>query len=81
MSDQTIVVMARPLVRGAVKTRLAQALGDDGALALYGRLLRGTLDSAERVPGAALVLAETPGRRRTGRRGSDWQAVKSAGPA
>ena len=60
MSDRTIVVMARPLVRGAVKTRLAQALGDDGALAVYGRLLRGTLDSAERVPDAALVLAETP---------------------
>ena len=52
--------MARPLVRGAVKTRLAQALGDDGALAVYERLLRGTLDSAERVPGAALVLAEAP---------------------
>ena len=60
MSDRTIVVMARPLVHGAVKTRLAQALGDDGALAVYERLLRGTLDSAERVPGAALVLAETP---------------------
>ncbi len=60
MSSRTIVVMARPLVRGAVKTRLARALGDDGALAVYERLLRGTLDSAERVPGAALVLAETP---------------------
>ena len=52
--------MARPLVRGAVKTRLARALGDDGALTLYARLLRETLDSAERVAGAALVLAETP---------------------
>jgi uncharacterized protein len=60
MSGRTIVVMARPLVRGAVKTRLAQALGDDGALAVYERLLRGTLDCAEHVPGAALVLAETP---------------------
>ena len=60
MSERTIVVMARPLVRGAVKTRLARALGDDGALAVYERLLRGTLESAERVPGAALVLAETP---------------------
>jgi len=60
MSERIIVVMARPLVRGAVKTRLAQALGDDGALAVYERLLRGTLDSAERVPGAALLLAETP---------------------
>ena len=60
MSVRTIVVMARPLVRGAVKTRLARALGDDGALSVYERLLHGTLDSAERVPDAALVLAETP---------------------
>ena len=61
MTDRTIVVMARPLVRGAVKTRLARALGDDGALAVYERLLQGTLNAAEQVPGAALVLAEAPG--------------------
>jgi rSAM/selenodomain-associated transferase 1 len=61
MSDRTIVVMARPLVRGVVKTRLATALGDDGALAVYERLLRGTLDAAEQVRGARLVLAEAPG--------------------
>jgi rSAM/selenodomain-associated transferase 1 len=60
MSERTIAVMARPLVRGSVKTRLAQALGDDGALAVYKRLLLGTLDSAERVHGAKLILAETP---------------------
>ena len=67
MSDRIIAVMARPLVRGAVKTRLARALGDDGALAVYERLLRATLDSAERVPDAALVLAGTPaGARPTG---------------
>ena len=60
MMGRTIAVMARPLVRGAVKTRLARALGEDGALAVYERLLRGTLASAERVPDAALVLAETP---------------------
>ena len=58
MTDRTLVVMARPLVRGAVKTRLARAIGDDGALALYERLLDATLDAAEQVPGAALVLAE-----------------------
>ncbi len=66
MSKRTIVVMARPLVRGAAKSRLTRALGDDGALGVYERLLRETLDSAERVPDAALVLAETrppPGRR------------------
>jgi rSAM/selenodomain-associated transferase 1 len=60
MTDRTIVVMARPLVHGAVKTRLARALGDDAALAVYERLLIGTLDAVERVPGTALVLAEAP---------------------
>ena len=55
---RALVVMARPLVRGAVKTRLATALGDDGALAVYERLLAGTLDQAERVRDADLVLAE-----------------------
>ena len=53
-------MMARPLVRGAVKTRLATALGDDGALEVYARLLRGTLAAAERVPEARLVLADAP---------------------
>ncbi len=61
MNARTVVVMARPLVGGAVKTRLATALGEDGALEVYARLLRGTLDAAERVPGARLVLAEAPG--------------------
>ena len=59
-TGRTIAVMARPLVRGAVKTRLARALGDDGALAVYERLLGSTLDAAEQVPGAAFVLAEAP---------------------
>ncbi len=57
---RVIAVMARPLRSGAVKTRLAQALGADGALAVYERLLRGTLNGVEQVPGAALVLAEAP---------------------
>jgi hypothetical protein len=56
---RVVAVMARPLVRGAVKTRLARALGDGGALAVYERLLRATLDSVEGVGGAALVLTET----------------------
>jgi hypothetical protein len=60
MTRSTLVVMARPLVPGGVKTRLARALGDEGALAVYERLLRGTLAAAEGVPGAALVLAEAP---------------------
>jgi len=57
--------MARPLVRGAVKRRLAAAIGDDEALAVYARLLGGTLDAAEQVAAGALVLAQadddTPG--------------------
>jgi len=69
--DTALVVMARPLVLGAVKTRLATALGDDGALAVYERLLRDTLDHAEDVPDVALVLATPPeagstAARRTG---------------
>ncbi len=60
MSGRVVAVMARPLVRGAAKTRLARALGDDGALAVYERLLRGTLDSAEQVSDMRLVLAEAP---------------------
>ena len=45
----TVAVMARPLVRGAVKTPPRASLGDEGALAVYERLLGGTLDAAEQV--------------------------------
>ncbi len=53
-----IIVMARPLVLGAVKTRLAEEIGDEAALALYTRLLHGTLQQAERLRGVTLVLAQ-----------------------
>ena len=53
-----VAVMARPLVRGTVKRRLAATLGDDEALAVYARLLAGTLDAAERLAGATPVIAE-----------------------
>jgi radical SAM protein with 4Fe4S-binding SPASM domain len=66
--DRVLVVMARPLVRGAVKTRLAAAIGDDEALALYTTLLRGTLTQAERLEGVTLVLAETDGPASAGPR-------------
>ena len=56
--SSVLAVMARPLVRGAVKTRLAAQLGDDEALAVYERLLMGTLGQAELVRDAELVLAE-----------------------
>ena len=36
---RVLVVMARPLVAGDVKTRLAADIGGDAALALYARLL------------------------------------------
>ena len=55
---RVLAVMAKPLVRGAVKTRLAAQLGDDEALAVYERLLLGTLAQAELLQGADLVLAE-----------------------
>ena len=55
---RVLAVMARPLERGKVKKRLAAQLGDDEALAVYGRLLLGTLAQAELVPDAELVLAE-----------------------
>jgi len=56
--SRVLAVMAKPLVRGAVKTRLAAELGDDEALAVYERLLLGTLAQAELLEGTDLVLAE-----------------------
>jgi hypothetical protein len=64
--------MAKPLVRGAVKTRLAAQLGDDEALAVYERLLMGTLAQAELLQSADLVLAEASAGGGVGR---------AAGPA
>ena len=56
--SNVLAVMAKPLVRGRVKTRLAAQLGDDEALAVYERLLLGTLAQAELLQGASLVLTE-----------------------
>lgn len=39
-----MAIFARAPVRGRVKTRLARVLGDDAALAVYKRLLTGTLE-------------------------------------
>ena len=79
--------MAKPLVRGAVKTRLAAQLGDDEALAVYERLLLGTLAQAELLEGTDLVLAEAredgshagPARRPAGR--SARRPLRPAGAA
>ncbi len=56
--SRVLVVMAKRLVRGTVKTRLAATLGEDEALAVYERLLLGTLAQAELLRDTGLVLAE-----------------------
>jgi glycosyltransferase A (GT-A) superfamily protein (DUF2064 family) len=56
--SRVLAVMAKPLVPGAVKTRLAAELGVDEALAVYERLLLGTLAQAEFLESTDLVLAE-----------------------
>ncbi len=77
-------------MRGAVKTRLAGSIGDDAALALYGRLLAGTLGQAERLEGVTLVMAEAdqgPSRDPRRRRAADplagrarrWQRLAQRG--
>ena len=56
-SERALAVVARHPRRGAVKTRLAAAVGEDEALRVYRELLAGTLRSAEQVAGVELVLA------------------------
>ena len=85
-----LVVMARQLMRGSVKTRLAGTIGDDAALTLYGRLLAGTLEQAERLEGVTLVMAQAdqgpsrgPRRRHAADplvgRASRWQRLSQRG--
>jgi uncharacterized protein len=52
-----LVVMARALVPGGVKTRLAIGVGAARALEIYAGLLAGTLAQAEALDGCALVVA------------------------
>jgi radical SAM protein with 4Fe4S-binding SPASM domain len=55
-----LAVVARPLLSGRAKTRLANHVGADAALRAYARLLAGTLASAEALgPDHRLVLALT----------------------
>jgi len=79
---RVLVVMARPLVRGAVKTRLAQELGPDEALAVYAGLLRGTLRQAELLDSVTLVLAEAESedRARSDDPGNDRQDGSPVAP-
>ncbi|MEE4274679.1 MAG: DUF2064 domain-containing protein [Thermoleophilia bacterium] len=52
-----LVVMARELVPGRVKTRLAADVGDARALKLYAGLLAGTLAQVDLIDGCARVVA------------------------
>ena len=54
---RALAIVARLPRRGAVKTRLAAAIGHDDALRVYRELLGGTLHSAEQLTGVELVLA------------------------
>jgi len=57
---RALAVVARPLLSGRVKTRLADHVGADAALRAYARLLAGTLASAGALgPDHQLVLALT----------------------
>jgi rSAM/selenodomain-associated transferase 1 len=55
-----IVVMAKAPEPGRVKTRLAQAIGEDAAAALAGRMLQRTLETARRAAVGTLELCVTP---------------------
>jgi rSAM/selenodomain-associated transferase 1 len=59
MSRGCVCVFAKPPRPGAVKTRLASVLGDDGAAALAGAFLLDTWSTATRMPGVDVVLAAT----------------------
>ena len=59
-----VILFARPLVRGTVKTRLEPALGADGALQLYEALLRYVVSVCQEAKLGPLTLAyagEHPG--------------------
>ena len=59
---QVLAVMARPPLPGAVKTRLAAAVGDETSAAVYQQLLRSTLVTAESLANAVLAMAIDGGR-------------------
>jgi uncharacterized protein len=74
-----LVVMAKPLVAGRVKTRLAATIGAAEALAVYQRLLTSTLAQAEHVVDAALVLALAPGDAPWPVHGPRWTSLEQRG--
>lgn len=52
-----VILFARPLVRGTVKTRLEPALGAEGALRLYEALLRYVVSVCQEAKLGPLTLA------------------------
>lgn len=59
--DARVVVFARAVVFGQVKTRIAASLGPDAATRIYRALLADTLRSVFSAPGLAGTLACAPG--------------------
>ncbi len=77
-----LVVMAKPLVAGHVKTRLAATIGAREALAVYHRLLTSTLAQAEHITDVSLVLAlvAAPGAARSlPTHGPRWAELEQRG--
>jgi rSAM/selenodomain-associated transferase 1 len=66
MSDRTLVVFVKEPRPGAVKSRLAEAVGDQAAAAVYRALAEGVLEATTPVPGdyERLVFFDPPGARR-----------------
>lgn len=58
-ADQ-LLIFARGLQAGKVKTRLIPAYGADGALAIYRHLLQRTCDAAVTFPGQVTLWADQP---------------------
>jgi uncharacterized protein len=56
----TIGVMARAPLPGRCKTRLAPSLGDDGAAALYGAMLRDRIAAVSELPATRRLLVAAP---------------------
>jgi len=56
-TEVCVVVLAKAPQRGFVKTRLAAAIGDDGALGIYRQLLARTAAALHDWPGAVLLAS------------------------
>jgi radical SAM protein with 4Fe4S-binding SPASM domain len=77
---RALAIVARLPRRGAVKTRLAAAIGHDDALRVYRELLGGTLRSAEQLTAVELVLALADDQVSPGVAGAGAAAPQSSPP-